>query len=79
MKFWILEPTDEGYDNKGLDGFSCFVVRAKSEESAREFVSQKSCDEGPDFWKDGRTVSCYELKCDGEEEIILKSSADMFF
>lgn len=92
MKLWLLRPV-EGL-NKGDDPWSPwydrafgFVVRAESEEDARnladadagdenrgEFMGNKIADtKNP--WKDAKYSTCIELTAGGEAGVIIKDFA----
>ena len=55
---------------------SATIVRAESEEKARQLARSKAYGEGEAVWIDSKFSSCDELFKDGEEEIILCQSID---
>lgn len=64
MKLWKLEREgDYGYDQ-----FIGFVIRASSENRARQLASEKG-----DIWLDSEETTCTQIFISGEEEIILES------
>lgn len=71
MKLFLL--WREG--NIGYDEADSFVVRAESEESARELASQKAGDEGGLTWLQSDRSFCSELTVDGIDKVIIRSFA----
>ena len=71
MKLWILRPVDEAaapwraYYHRMFG----FVVRARTEDSARTVAAHHCGDEGPDAWLSSRSSTCVELQADGPEEM----------
>lgn len=82
MKLYLLRPRENG--NKSLppwetwyDKVYGFVVRAESEESAREIANKNGGDEIAygDVWIDPNLSICIELTTDGPEEMIIRDFA----
>lgn len=91
MKLWVLRAKEDlGDDPKlnpwhnGWDMAHGFVVRAESEQAARDLIAYTGNpidwnvvilsvygDEGPDVWLNPTLTECIELTQDGEEEIIM--------
>lgn len=74
MRFWKLEPT-EAEDNPHVvyDCMSLFIVRAESEEQARELAASQHKDEGAECWLNPKWSTCEEFEfptLDGAEEIV---------
>jgi hypothetical protein len=70
MKLYILTPVKEWqpwYD-------CCFgmVVRADSEDRARDIASKSACAEGGAVWTNKEITACTELKQDGHEDLIIR-------
>ena len=76
MRLWILRPGDDSlppwipYYNRVYG----FVVRARSEDTARSLAASKCGDEGPDAWLSSRSSTCVELRADGQEEVSMEDS-----
>lgn len=66
---WILKRKDEF--SPQYDANNGFVIRAASEDRARELASTKSSDEGPNTWINPTASTCERLCPDGDEEVIL--------
>jgi hypothetical protein len=69
MKLWLLKRFTETpvYDvNNG------FVIRAETENAARDIASQQRGDEGPETWTDIGLSTCEELTADGEIGVVLR-------
>ena len=72
MKLYLLErnafqPAMVIYDcNNG------FVIRADTEQRAREIASQQQGDEGRSTWLDPKLSSCRELSADGPEQVVIR-------
>ena len=83
MKLWILEP------KKGLSGNSNpwepwydkafgFIVRAETEQEAREIAEENAGDEswsGRKTWMKPELSTCIELSEDGEKGLVLRDFA----
>jgi hypothetical protein len=50
-----------------------FVVRARSEDAARNLSASKCGDEGPDAWLSSKSSTCVELQADGPEEVVMEN------
>ena len=72
MKLYKLEEKEDAPKNTigEYDTYDSFVVRAETEERARELAYEESSMEE---WKDPAITVCTPLKNEGEEEIILGS------
>lgn len=88
MKLWLLKPKDDNYVawNPWYDKAFGFVVRAETEERARQLANDKGGDEvgkisnttyrtGGDPWLDPKQSTCEELTTDGDEEVVLEDYA----
>ena len=79
MKLWLLRPiSDEDTSspwNPWYDKAFGFVVRAKTETSARKLASEMSGDESSSAWHDAALSSCVELTNDGPAEVIIRDFA----
>ena len=79
MKLWILKPTDEGRKRIVYDCYNAFIVRAKTESSARNYAAAKhgyesrGMSKGSSFWKDPTLSTCTELTNEGDKGIVLAS------
>jgi hypothetical protein len=76
MKLWLLRPI-EGLENNPwepwYDKAFGFVVRAETEERAREIANESGGDEKPkNAWLDSTLSTCNELLPDGEEGLIIE-------
>ena len=70
MKIWKLTRTD----SVGYDEYDSFIVRAKTEELARELIQKERFSVSWDEWsKNEKNITCEEVKKGGKEEIILGS------
>lgn len=72
MKLWLLERNGL---IQGMPIWDCnngFVIRAETEQHAREIASQQRGDEGSATWLDPQRASCRELTGDGPQEVILR-------
>ena len=67
---WILRDR-----NPGFGRMIGIVVRADSEESARQLALTKTYGEGP-IWDRQNLSSCEKLLPDGDEEVILDAIAE---
>jgi hypothetical protein len=74
MNLYILEkrPESPRWD-PAYDKAHGFVVRARSEESARKMAASSNNvgDEGQDAWLDPAHTTCETLTSEGEAEIVL--------
>ncbi len=80
MKLWILEPRLMEEEQKNpwspwYDKAFGFVVRAESEEKARELAADDKGSEEVEAWLDSNLSSCLQLISDGEEKVILRDFA----
>lgn len=90
MKLWLLSPRVdiEGEDpwKPWYDKAFGFVIRAESEERARQIANDNGGDEtgaisqsvyrtGGDPWLDKKYSICEELTSDGSEEMIIRDFA----
>ena len=74
MKLWLLEPMVHW--NPWFDTQAGLVVRAETEQDAREIAQESSGDEDRQFvkpWLDPEVTSCFELTAEGEAGIVLRS------
>lgn len=79
-KLWILHatsPMEQGYDT-----YDSFVVRARTEQEAREFAAAQGADEQPRFYEGDKRVpqsgwlihgTCELLKAEGPLGIVIAS------
>lgn len=76
MKLWLIKPIDKATHWKPwYDKVFGFVIRAETEQAAREMASTKSGAEAYDVanpWLDAAVTSCAELTADGDAEIVLR-------
>lgn len=71
MKLWKLYRLDAEFTSH-YDENQGFVVRAETEQQAREIASKRLFgDEDPEMWLYARFSSCVEITLDGSPEIIL--------
>ena len=81
MRLWLLRPIDpdSGPWDPWYDKAFGFVVRAESEQLAREAVATRGWgaagDEGRAPWLDASLSSCEPLDGDGPAEIIMRDFA----
>jgi hypothetical protein len=81
MKLWKLEPTKRGEQYVALDCNNGFVIRAESEQDAREIAEAAAGDERsdavrdghPGFWIVSKLAKCSELTAEGKAAIVLES------
>ena len=80
-KLWILQP-NEGLPNDNpwkpwYDKAFGFVVRANTEDAARQFAHDDAGDENRDMspWLDPKYTSCIELSKAGDIGIVLRDFA----
>jgi hypothetical protein len=67
MRLWRISHEEGGYD------VACgFVVRAATEERARQIASENARDEGREVWRSPARSKCEEIAQDGDEEIVLR-------
>ena len=77
MKLYLLRPIDLGTDQINdlwkpwYDKAFGFVVRAETEEKARELASDRCGDEGRHAWLNSEYSTCIQLQEEGEEEVII--------
>ena len=78
MKLWILLPIHrDGFDpwEPWYDKAFGFVVRAETENEARQFANRNAGDENWDDktpWLDGKYSTCDELVPNGEAGVVLR-------
>lgn len=78
MKLWLLRPITKkkgGPWDPWYDKSFGFVIRAETEEKAREIADDNAGDENHDDnhpWLKTRYASCTELLSNGEEELIIR-------
>jgi hypothetical protein len=65
-----IQPWEPWYDK----AFG-FVIRAASEQDARQMASENAGDEGPDVWLDHTKTTCTLLTTDGEWCVICRDFA----
>ena len=73
MRLYLLKPINPNappFDPWWDKSFG-FVVRAKSEQDAREYAAKERGDEGADTWRDPALTSCEVLPARGEAGVIL--------
>jgi hypothetical protein len=79
MKLWILNPTAEGQKRITYDCYNAFIVRAKTENSARNYAASRkgyesrAMPKGSSFWKDPALSTCTELTNEGDAGIVIAS------
>lgn len=76
MKLWILEsiehcPLPDPW-NFPYDVAIGFVVRAETEQQARELATSQAGDEGKKAWLDPKYTTCKSLSSVGDPEVILR-------
>ena len=74
MKLWLLQANSDPAWNKVFGGNLGFVIRAASEEDARQMASLVEDDESRIIinpWKDPSYSDCIELTADGDADIIM--------
>lgn len=75
MKLWLLKAKEEMPPwNSGYDKAYGFVVRAETEERAREIAEENSGNEAAKYsaWLKLEFSTCTELLPEGEESLILR-------
>jgi len=88
MKLWLLRPNESNHSpwEPWYDKAFGFVVRAETEERAREIANENGGNEigkisnhvyrtGGDPWLDPILSSCIELNADGDERMIIRDFA----
>jgi hypothetical protein len=75
MNLWILRPVDESRApwRRWYDRMFGFVIRARSEDAARNLAASSCGHEGPEAWLSSRSSTCLELKEDGPEEVVMEN------
>lgn len=73
MKLYLLTPVSRW--KPWYDKVMGLVVRAESEDHARDLASSVSGDEGADAWRDSALTKCVELTSDGPAGLILRDFA----
>ncbi len=68
MKLWILEQFGP---NIGYDQCYRMVIRAKTENRARQMAKLNAQFEQPDIWISATKTSCTHLTSNGNEELII--------
>jgi len=68
MKLWLLET----YEPPGYEEFDAKIIRAPSEQRAREIANEHTGDEGR-IWDDEKLVKCDECINNGDEGTVLES------
>mgnify|MGYP001562935653 CR=1 FL=1 len=74
MKLWLLRPVEGLPDNPWepwYDKVFGSVVRAATEQDARNMAREESGVENPDLWKDHHYTTCMELLPDGEPGVLI--------
>ena len=74
MKLWILEPAEPWAP--WYDKVFGSIVRADTENRARDIAAENHGDEGPLVWRDPEKTTCRELAADGEAGLILQDCAE---
>lgn len=82
MKLWKIVPKHlaEGVSREGTDWewpydkVHGFVVRAHTEEDARQLVAEHCYDEGEGVWLDSEKTVCRHLKPSGKAEVVMVDS-----
>jgi hypothetical protein len=72
MKLWLLERDMFQAAMVIYDANNGFVIRAETEQHAREIASEQPGDEGRATWLDPRRSKCRELTADGPQEVVLR-------
>lgn len=93
MKLWLLKPREDLSPKNNLwepwyDKAFGFVVRAESEDQARQLANKNAGDEkfeqlegygaspgSPNAWLDAKYSTCEELSADGKAEVIIRDYA----
>jgi len=92
MKLWLLRPKEDLSNGKNpwnpeYDKAFGFVVRADTEEQAREFAHEDAGDENSGKfandetadteqpWKDSKYSTCIELMADGKSGVVIRDFA----
>lgn len=79
MKLWLLRPANENDRRWGYDCNYGFVIRAETEQRAREMANAQGADENGlcqvhknlAVWLDPEATSCTEVTVDGPEATII--------
>lgn len=78
-KLWILRPKDSERDNSAWDPWYDkafgFVVRAETEQQARELAQEDCGDEGEQAWADQALSTCEPLSDQGSAGVIIRDFA----
>ncbi len=69
MNLWVLRSIN-GWEEV-YDVADNFVIRAETEQEARNLATGECGDEGPDVWRNPELVSCTKLIAEGAEKIIM--------
>lgn len=72
MKLWLLERDPFQPAMVIYNANNGFVIRAETEQHAREIASQQRGDEGSVTWLDPKRSKCRELTADGPPELVLR-------
>lgn len=73
MKLWLLTADEStGLWQPWYDKAFGFVVRAESEEDARNYAADKAGDEGREAWLEPESSTCVEITGEGAAEVILQ-------
>ena len=83
MKLWLLRPNDDLPSNDDpwhpwFDKCFGFVVRAESDQEARQYAHEEAGDEKTDKgspWLNPKYSTCEELTHSGDSGVIIKDSA----
>jgi hypothetical protein len=67
MRLWKLEQKDGAH----VDEMRACIVRALTQQEARELAGTCSVDEGTTMWLDAERVTCTEITRKGKAEVIL--------
>ncbi len=75
MNVYLLRAQKGHEDECGsYDECNGFVIRAESEQRARDMAAGAAWDEGKDFWIDPARSYCLPLPVDGAEEIVMSDT-----
>lgn len=76
MKLWKLESIGDRPEWQWpYDKNHGYVIRAKTQEDARQMAADRACDEGSAVWLNPESTMCEELKCEGEPEVCMTDFA----
>ena len=67
MKLFLVKRIED----TDWDEYQGHVIRAETEERARQMASESAGDEGRECWISNEQTICQELSADGVEEIII--------